>query len=64
MATADYISIYRWEYANIGKQTGDSHLIDVNEGIGACGDWLIQGRIEAAFSSGYELAKKLVQYGY
>jgi len=27
--------------------------------IGMCGDWFIEGRVEAAFTSGFELAQNL-----
>ena len=59
VSTADYKTLHRWRYANIAKQSGDTHFIDTAENIGVCGDWFIQGRVEAAFTSGYELAKKI-----
>jgi renalase len=58
---ADHIALHSWRYANIQKQMGETYLIDQNENIGVCGDWLIQGRVEPAFTSGYELANKIGQ---
>ena len=59
--TAQHKAIHGWRYANIAKQSGDSHLIDCEAHIGVCGDWLIQGRIEAAFTSGFALANKILR---
>jgi renalase len=58
---ADHISLHSWHYANIQKQIGETYLIDPHENIGVCGDWLIQGRVESAFTSGYRLANKIIQ---
>lgn len=52
----DYCNIHRWKYANISKNTGSTYFYDDTKKLGICGDWFIQGRIEAAFTSGYELA--------
>lgn len=51
--------IQKWRYANISKNSGDQSLIDNKNKIGVCGDWLIQGRVEAAFLSANDLARKL-----
>ena len=37
-----------------------THFIDTNENIGVCGDWCIQGRVEAAFTSGFDLGKRIL----
>ena len=58
---AEHKAIHGWRYANIEKQSGDSHLIDCEAHIGVCGDWLIQGRVEAAFTSGFSLANKVLR---
>lgn len=60
LTTAVHKDIHGWRYANISKQQGQRFLIDTDTNIGICGDWLIQGRIEAAFMSGHELASKVI----
>lgn len=52
--------IHRWRYANIGKNTKYKYLLDQNNKLAAIGDWCIQGRIESAFMSAYDLYGKLV----
>ncbi|MBP7900883.1 MAG: FAD-dependent oxidoreductase [Gammaproteobacteria bacterium] len=53
--------IHGWRYANLPKQnTSEPFLIDEQRQIAACGDWLIQGRVNAAFTSGFELANRLL----
>lgn len=51
--------LHRWRYANVVKQDTKEYLIDDTNKIAVCGDWLVQGRVEAAFTSGYSLAKNL-----
>ena len=46
-------------YANISKQTGATHFLHADQRVGLCGDWLVQGRVEAAFKSGRALADSL-----
>lgn len=58
---ADHKAIHGWRYANIEKQEGATHFIDSNEKVGVCGDWLIQGRVEAAFTSGLEFTYKFLE---
>ena len=52
--------LQRWRYANAGNRDGDSFFVDESVQLAACGDWFMQGRVEAAFTSGFGLAKKLV----
>lgn len=51
--------IARWPYANIEKQYGAKSYFDKKLKIGVCGDWLIQGRVEAAFLSAMNLIEKI-----
>lgn len=52
--------IHRWRYANIKKQpTHQKYYIDESNQIAACGDWIIHGRIEAAFMSAKALADNI-----
>lgn len=57
---ADHIALHGWRYANIGRQSGEASLIDEENQLAACGDWCIQGRVEAAFTSALDLAEKLL----
>lgn len=57
---ADHKALQRWLYANAKKQTTGTCFIDTTENIGVCGDWCIEGRVEAAFTSGLDLAKKIL----
>lgn len=56
----DHIDIHRWRYANIGKQNGGSFIFDEKQALGICGDWLIHGRVEAAYQSGGDVAEKIL----
>jgi renalase len=47
----EHIALHRWRYANIGKQTGPHAYADPQAQVVACGDWCIQGRVEAAYLS-------------
>jgi len=48
-------SCHRWRFARSGVD-GSGALFDRKLGIGACGDWLIGPRVEAAWLSGKALA--------
>jgi renalase len=54
-------ALHGWRYANIEKQKGEAHFIDADLGVAVCGDWLIQGQVEAAFESGYKTAKEILK---
>jgi len=51
------MDIHGWHFANIEKHSEKTYLLDRECNIGLCGDWFIQGRIEAAFLSGYAMAQ-------
>ena len=51
-----YKSAHRWRYALVEQAVGTSCLFDAAAGIGACGDWCLGPRVEAAFDSGEALA--------
>ena len=51
--------IKRWTYVNLPRQFGNKAFIDKTQQLAACGDWCIQGRVEAAFTSADWLADKL-----
>lgn len=58
---ASHCKVHRWRYANIEKQSGPTYFADDDNGIAACGDWCVRGRIEAAFTSANELAQFLTE---
>lgn len=51
-----HLSVHRWRYARSGGAGGPGALWDAAIRIGACGDWLLAPRIEAAWLSGRRLA--------
>ena len=57
--SAQHIDLHRWRYANIPKQDQNILFIDSESKLAACGDWCRKGRIEEAFSSGFDLAKEM-----
>ena len=61
LRTATHREVHRWRYANIGKQSGPTYVVDDANRIAACGDWCVRGRIEAAFSSANDLADGLIE---
>ena len=59
VAEAQYVDIHAWRYANIGRQQR-SMAFDPKRQIAACGDWVIQGRVEAAFTSASTIAENMI----
>lgn len=59
LSVADYCDVHRWRFANRDKRGGPEFYIDDDAKLAACGDWLLRGRVEAAFTSGNALASKL-----
>jgi predicted NAD/FAD-dependent oxidoreductase len=52
--------IHRWRYANIAKQENNvKFFIDNKMQLGACGDWLIHGRVEASYLSASALFNEI-----
>ncbi len=49
----------RWTYVNLPRQTDAKAYLDKAQQLAACGDWCIQGRVEAAFTSANWLSRKL-----
>ena len=52
-------SAHRWRFAKSGR-AGAEKLWDADLRLGACGDWLIAPRVEAAFMSGRALAEEIL----
>jgi len=51
-----HVDLHRWRYANSPKCNGPLSYYDECLGLGVCGDWLQQGRVEAAFLSASNLS--------
>ncbi len=51
-------SAHRWRYASV-PVSERAALWDAEAGVGACGDWLLGPRVEAAYLSGLALAEKV-----
>ncbi len=49
---------HRWRYARSGA-VGVPFLLDPAAGVGCCGDWLLGPRVEAAWTSGDALGRRL-----
>ncbi len=56
---ATFCQLQRWRYANVDKQSGPVCLVDAEMQLAGCGDWFRRGRVEAAFSSGLQVAGTL-----
>lgn len=55
-----YAAAHRWRYALVETALGRDCLYDPGLRIGACGDWCLGPRIEAAFDSGSALAARVL----
>ncbi|WP_434456722.1 NAD(P)/FAD-dependent oxidoreductase [Stutzerimonas urumqiensis] len=53
---------HRWLYARPGGPHQWGALADGDRGLYACGDWCSSGRVEGAWLSGQEAARRLVSY--
>ncbi len=53
------ISMHRWRYASGGLDNSIGFLSLPDIGLGLCGDWLNEGRVEGAWLSGLDLASKI-----
>lgn len=52
-------TIHRWRYAECAEYLNVAYLWDDELQIGLCGDWLNGGKVQGAWLSGFNLAKKL-----
>lgn len=51
---------HRWRHAFVEQPLGSSCIVDQESAVGACGDWCIAPRVEAAFVSGRALGRSLL----
>lgn len=54
-----YATAHRWRYALVEQEVGQPCLFDRESMFGACGDWCLGARVEAAFDSGLAMAETL-----
>jgi renalase len=59
--TPNYQSAHRWRYALVETPARSDCFWDTERNIGACGDWCLGGRVEAAFDSGEAAAKAILE---
>jgi predicted NAD/FAD-dependent oxidoreductase len=50
---------HRWRHARVEAPLGEACLLDLESGIGFCGDWCLDARAEAAWLSGAALGTAL-----
>ena len=60
LSTAAWVDLHRWRYANVEKPVGQPFLFDNDLGLGACGDWCLGNRVEAATESARALSEQLI----
>lgn len=54
---------HRWRYSMVEQALGSPCLWDAEARLGACGDWCLGGRVEAAWQSGEALAEAVLSGG-
>jgi renalase len=55
-----YANAHRWRHALVEQPLGLPCLVDEEMSAGACGDWCIAPRVEAAYESGRALAHSVM----
>ena len=58
---ARFSQLHRWRYASTASDLGQPYLLDLPSGLAACGDWCLQGRVEGAFLSAFQLSELLLR---
>ncbi|MFV3303679.1 NAD(P)/FAD-dependent oxidoreductase [Pseudomonas sp. NY15181] len=58
----DFALAHRWLYARPMEAHQFGALADADLGIYACGDWCLSGRVEGAWLSGLEAARRLLEH--
>lgn len=59
-SNAAWLDLHRWRYASVEKPAGQPFLFDDALGLGACGDWCLGNRVEAAVDSATALSELLI----
>ncbi len=55
-----HMALHRWRFANAGRAHAPLAAFDAPRRLAVCGDWLVQGRVEAAFLSGSVAARAVL----
>lgn len=55
-----FVAAHRWRYALVEQPLGEACIWHEDVGLGACGDWCLGPRIEAAFDSGEAVAQAVL----
>lgn len=55
-----YAAAHRWRYARPRRALDAGFLWDAGHSVGMCGDWCNGARVEGAFSSGLQLARRIL----
>jgi len=58
--TPSSIDVHRWRYAKPLAPLDNRCLFDAISGLGACGDWCLEPRVQGAFLSGCDVAKRVL----
>lgn len=58
--TSQHRQLHRWKYAKVKTPWHSPSFFDPENALAACGDWMIGGRVEDAFTSAEMLAQKLL----
>ncbi len=59
LSQAGHTGLHRWRYAATPRPSLEPYLIDEANQLAACGDWCLGSKVEAAYTSGYALSRKL-----
>lgn len=54
------LKLHRWRHARATRPLGEPFFWDPGRGLGACGDWFLGPRVEAAYLSGIALAERVL----
>lgn len=54
-----FAAAHRWRFAKVTAPAGEACLFDPALGLGACGDWCLGPRVEAAYLSGRAVAGRV-----
>jgi renalase len=60
-AEPTHVSAHRWRFALVAREVGAPCLFDEKAMVGACGDWCLGPRVEAAWDSGCAMADRLLR---
>ena len=60
LSSSAWLDLHRWRYANVEQSADQRFLFDEALGLGACGDWCLGNRVEAAVESATALSERLI----